>query len=85
MSEAEALIELICNLERAAHEHARAFVVVCSERSSGQVVHATGPFPQAEHALIESVREDREWRHFCDAGEEDSFSYQVVPLWEQGK
>jgi hypothetical protein len=73
--------ELILALEQA-HQNARAFVVVTVDNEDHGVVHATGPFEEAEQALVQAGRDDAAWKEFMD-GETDAgdFSYLVVPLW----
>jgi hypothetical protein len=73
--------ELIFALEQA-QKNAGAFVMVTVDNETHTVVHATGPFDQAEAALVQAGRDDAAWQEFMD-GEEvvGDFSYLVVPLW----
>ncbi len=69
--------EVIARLEQAQHE-ARAFVIVTVDNETQIVMHASGPYVDAENALIQTVTYRNE-----DAKDEepDGFSYVVVPLW----
>lgn len=82
MNERGQMIELLVRLEQSAIENADAFVVVTTDRYTGDTISACGPFLQAEQALAEAGRMDARWRLAAeDAVEADSLSYIVVPMW----
>jgi hypothetical protein len=77
----DAMVDLLCRIDQARYEEAKAFVVIAIDEVTGQVAHTTGPFAEPEHALIEAGRQDADWKAHAEP-EEGDYSYVVVPLWE---
>lgn len=75
------MAEIMVRLEQALVENAPAFVVVAVAVDSGDVVHATGPFTEAEAALVQAGQDDATWKQHADPGE-GNLKHVVVALWE---
>lgn len=80
----EEWVDLLCLLDRARYENAKAWVVVVIDDDTDEVCNAYGPFDEAEQALIESGRQDAEWKAHADP-EEGNWTYKIVPLWGPGE
>lgn len=78
-----ALVEILMQLEQAQVAEAKAFVLVTTDAYTGDVINATGPFTQAELALVQAGRDEADWkRHAENDIDAESIAYTVVPLWE---
>ncbi len=79
-------IDLMMMLERATVEEATAFCVVAVDDELGIVLSTTGPFTEAEAALVQAGRDEALWRKDT-AGQDgcDSLRWVVVPQWEPNR
>lgn len=77
----DALVDLLCRIDKARYDEAKQFVVVVIDDDTGDVAHATGPFAEPEQALIEAGRQESDWKSHAQP-DEGTWSYKVVPLWE---
>lgn len=75
----DVMIELLVRLDRARHENATAFAIVWLDET-GAVVDTTGPFDQAELALVQAAKDTAVWERRAEPGEGE-YTYVVVPLW----
>ena len=76
-------VDLLCLLDRARYENARAWLVVTVDDESGEIVHGHGPFTDAEDALVAAGEMDNEWQRIAD--DDSTYTYKIVPLWEPGQ
>ena len=77
-----ARIELLTRLEQMDAESADAFIVATLCNRTGAVLHATGPFAQAEQALVQAGIEEANWQAACGPDEKDALRFTITPLWE---
>lgn len=76
-------VDVLVFLERASVDGAKQFAVVCVDRFTGDVMHTTGPFAQAEQALVQAGIDEAEWRANAENPvEAASLRWLVVPQWE---
>ena len=68
-------------LEQGRLASATAFVTVTVDNETHTVVHACGPFTEAEQALAQAGRDDAGWKKFVGDDDAGDYSYVVVPLW----
>lgn len=76
-------VDLLCRLDQARSENARAWIVVVVDDDTGEVVHGYGPFEQAEQALVEAGKQETWWAE--NEPDEPTSSYKIVPLWGPGE
>jgi len=77
-------VDLLCRLDRARYENANAWVVISVDDDSGEICDATGPFPEAEMALVKAGRMDADWKETEDE-ESGTWTYKIVPIWAPGE
>lgn len=73
-------VDLLCLLDKARYENARAWVVVVVDDESGEIIHGCGPFHEAEQALVEAGEQEA-----ALTAEESSCTFKIVPLWRPGE
>lgn len=78
-------VDLLCMLDRARYENARAWLVVTIDDESGEIVHGHGPFEQAEQALTAAGEMDAEWQRIAEDEDDSTYTYKIVPLWGPGE
>lgn len=78
------LDDLLIACDRAIVENAKAFVVVAVDFDAGIVLHATGPFEEAEQALVQAGVDENQWKRDTEDGDpaDNSIRWLVVPQWE---
>lgn len=78
------MVDLICLLDRARYELAKAWAVVVADEETGEVCHVYGGFAEAEQAFLYAGEHDREW-HDQEGDTATAWKYAIVPLWGPGE
>lgn len=79
----QAMVDLLCLLDKARYENAHAWIVVVIDDETGEIVHGYGPFEQAEQALAEAGQQAAWWAE--NEPDESTSTYKIVPLWGPGE
>lgn len=80
------MVDLLCLLDRARYQNARAWIVITVDDESGEIVHGHGPFAEAEQALVAAGEQHQEWERERERDPEaGTETYKIVPLWGPGE
>lgn len=77
-------IDLLCLLERARYDLAKAWCIVVADEETGEVCHVYGGFAEPEQALAYAGEHDRQWRE-QESEDAGVWKYAIVPLWGPGE